>query len=441
MKELGGLSHLFVCAFLFYFSSYMVIPSLTDITMEAICPGKDECSLAIYLSGFQHAITGLGTLMVTPLVGNLSDKYGRKALLTLPTTVAIVPLAILAYSRSKVYFYAYYTIRMFAGMFCEGSMQCLSLAYVADKVCERRRAAAFGVLSGISAAGFVTGTLAARFLSTSSTFQVAAAVAVVTAAYMRAFLEESVGGDAVSDEECSRPLCSPSSDGDSSPRLPLLRKVPSISDMIELLRSSLTLSRAAVVAFFYSLGESGLQTALLYYLKAQFHFNKNQFADLLLIVGVAGAISQLTLMPFLAPTLGEEKLLNVGLLASCAHVFLYSISWSFWVPYFAATFVILSVFVNPCIRSIVSKKVGSTEQGMAQGCLTGISSFASIIAPLIFTPLTALFLSEDAPFNFKGFSLMCAGFATLMALTMSITMRTGSSITSQKLSDVRHEQA
>ncbi|OAY66552.1 Hippocampus abundant transcript 1 protein [Ananas comosus] len=392
MKDLYALGHLFVCAFLFYFSSFMVIPAITDITIEALCPGQDQCSLAIYLSGFQQAIIGLGTLVLTPLVGNLSDKYGRKALLTLPTTIAIVPLAILAYNRSRPYFYAYYVIRMFAGMFCEGSMQCLSLAYVADKVGERRRASAFGVFSGVSAAGFVSGTLTARFLSTSSTFQVSAIVAVIAAAYLRILLQESDNGvAAVSEEDPSQPLCSPPSDGDSSPRLPsLTRKVPSVSDMIGLLTSSLTLSRAAVVAFFYSLGESGLQTALLYFLKAQFHFNKDQFADLLLIVGIAGTFSQLTLMPFLAHSVGEEKLLTIGLLASCTHV-----------PYFAAMFVILSVFVNPCIRSIVSKKVGSTEQGMAQGCITGISSFASIIAPLVFTPLTAWFLSEAAPFDFK----------------------------------------
>nr|CAD1831735.1 unnamed protein product [Ananas comosus var. bracteatus] len=151
-------------------------------------------------------------------------------------------------------------------------------------------------------------------------------------------------------------------------------------------------------------------------------------------------LAVLTLMPFLAHSVGEEKLLTIGLLASCTHVFLYSISWSYWVPYFAAMFVILSVFVNPCIRSIVSKKVGSTEQGMAQGCITGISSFASIIAPLVFTPLTAWFLSEAAPFDFKGFSFMCAGFATLIAFTMSITMRAEFSVMGQKFSNVRHEQ-
>ncbi|EHA8592581.1 putative hippocampus abundant transcript-like protein 1 [Cocos nucifera] len=158
---------------------------------------------------------------------------------------------------------------MLTGIFCEGSMQCLSLAYVADKVGERRRATAFGVFSGVSAAGFVSGTVAARFLSTSSTFQVSTTVAVIAAAYMRLFLVETDRGAAAGggEEEASPPLCSSSSsDGDSSPGLPALRKLASLEDMIGLLRGSLTLSRAAVVVFFNSFAESGVQCAILFLL-------------------------------------------------------------------------------------------------------------------------------------------------------------------------------
>nr|XP_029119691.1 hippocampus abundant transcript-like protein 1 isoform X2 [Elaeis guineensis] len=320
----------------------------------------------------------------------------------------------------------------------------LSLAQ-ADKVGERRRAAAFGVFSGVSCAGFVSGTVAARFLSTSSTFQVSATVAVIAAAYMRLFLVETdrgAAGGGEEEEEASLPLCSSSSsDSGSSPKLPALRKFPSLEDMIGLLRSSLTLSRAAVVVFFNSFAESGVQCALLYFLKAQFQFSKDQFADLLLIGGIAGAFSQLVLMHLLIPTLDEEKLLNIGLLASCAHIFLYSIAWSYWVPYLAAIFILLSVFIQPCIRSIISKKVGPSEQGMAQGCITGIGSFATIMSPLLFTPLTAWFLSEDAPFKFKGFSIMCAGFASLIAFMLSIMMRAAPPTTSQKLVNAVYVQA
>jgi len=161
----------------------------------------------------------------------------------------------------------------------------------------------------------------------------------------------------------------------------------------------------------------------LYFLKAKFHYSKNQYANLLLIIGITGSFSQLTVMPLLVPKLGEQKLLIIALTASCGHAFLYSIAWSFWVPYLAASCVILSMLVTPCIRSIISNKVGPLEQGMVQGCITGISSTANVISPLIFTPLTAWCLSEATPFYLKGFSLACAGFATLVALATSISMR------------------
>ncbi|CAA7041734.1 unnamed protein product [Microthlaspi erraticum] len=93
VTTLHGIGHLFMTIFLYCFSAFIVAPTITDVSMAALCPGKDECSLAIYLSGFQQAITGVGSLMMMPLVGSLSDKYGRKSLLTLPMTLNILPLA------------------------------------------------------------------------------------------------------------------------------------------------------------------------------------------------------------------------------------------------------------------------------------------------------------------------------------------------------------
>uniref|UniRef100_A0A452YSN0 Major facilitator superfamily (MFS) profile domain-containing protein n=1 Tax=Aegilops tauschii subsp. strangulata TaxID=200361 RepID=A0A452YSN0_AEGTS len=121
-------------------------------------------------------------------------------------------LAIMAFNQTRPYFYAFYIAKTLTAMVSEGAMMCLSLAYVvtssiaslanfkffpifpymtgaqldamhgllslsprvvqADKVPEGRRAAAFGVFSGVCTAGFVGGTIAARFLSVSSTFQV-----------------------------------------------------------------------------------------------------------------------------------------------------------------------------------------------------------------------------------------------------------------------------
>ncbi|PQQ17668.1 uncharacterized protein Pyn_14674 [Prunus yedoensis var. nudiflora] len=382
----GGLSHLFMAIFLHNFATFMVIPAITDVTMSALCPGRDECSIAIYLTGFQQAIVGLGTLVMMPLVGNLSDKCGRKALLTVPMILTIIPLGILGYSRSRTFFYVYFVAKTLTAMICEGSVHCIALAYVADNVAEERRASTFGVLSGIGSSAFVCGTLVTRFLSTSSTFQVATSVAVPA------------------------------------------KTLPSLHDLISLLKTSATFSQAAIVAFFSNLADVGLHASMMYYLKARFHFNKDQFADLMVISGVAGTISQLLLMPLLAPALGEERLLSIGLLFSCAHMFLYGVAWSFWVPYAAAMFSIFYVFAHPCMRSIVSKQVGPSEQGKAQGC---ISAYVLLQIQVV---LPALFLSEKAPFNFPGFSLICVGFAAMIAFIQSVMIRAVPPISSQRVS-------
>lgn len=57
--KLGRVKHLFVTVFLSNLGTIIVIPAITDITMSALCPAQDQCSLAIYLSGFQQAVCPL----------------------------------------------------------------------------------------------------------------------------------------------------------------------------------------------------------------------------------------------------------------------------------------------------------------------------------------------------------------------------------------------
>ncbi|XP_015071993.1 uncharacterized protein LOC107016032 [Solanum pennellii] len=432
MEKYCGLSHLFMTVFLSCFSTFMVIPPMTDITLSAICPGQDECSLAIYLTGVQQAIVGLGSLVMMPVLGNLSDTYGRKVMLTLPMTLSIFPLAILAYSRTKYYFYAYYVLRTLIAMICEGSVQCIAFAYVADNVPESRRASVFGVLSGIASSAFVCGNLSARFLSTASTFQVAAAMAVIALVYMKIFLPESI---------TNGNICSKKSETscllEKAPKkgFQFFKTLPSFSDMLCLLKTSSTFLHAAIVSFFANVAQVGLEASLLFFLKAQFHFNKIQFADLLIISGIAGSISQLLLMPILAPAFGEEKLLSIGLFFSCLHMLLHSIAWSSWVPYASAMISILSIFAMPCLKSIASKQIGPNEQGKVQGCITGICSFASVVSPLIFSPLTALFLSQNAPFHYPGFGLACAAFASMLAFIQSLMIKPDNNVTNWSVND------
>lgn len=425
-KECWGLLiHLLIAIFLHCVATFMVVPPLTDITMSALCPGLEECSEAIYLTGLEHMISGVGIMLAAPVMGVLSDQYGRKALLMVPMTVTLIPIGVLAYSREKAYVYAYIVLRTITASVSD--VHFLSLAYAADNILECSRTAAFGVITGVVSFAHFLGITIARFLPEHMIFQVATVIGVFAAVYLRAFLAEPNFNS--SSLRGSQPVGPVNSSVWSRRRFICSRS--SLQDAVQLFKRSSILIHLTVITFFNSLGDAGLQGSLLYYLKARFHFEKNQYADLLLIAGFAGAVSQLLFMPFLAYHFAEHKLLCIGLFASFAHAFLNGVAWSSWVPYAAASTEIFFVFILPCVGSIVSKEVGTDEQGTAQGCISAIRSFTKIISPLIMTPLTALFLSDKAPFDCPGFSLICAAFVMIIAFVQACVMRPPPTITSE----------
>ncbi|CAE5985536.1 unnamed protein product [Arabidopsis arenosa] len=145
---------------------------MTDVTVAAVCSGiNDSCSLAVYLTGVQQVTVGLGTMVMMPVIGNLSDRYGIKALLTLPMCLSILPPAILGYRRDTNFFYAFYITKTLFDMVCRGAVDCLSQAYVAKNVQGKKRIAMFGVLAGVKKISGVFATFSARFLPVASTFQ------------------------------------------------------------------------------------------------------------------------------------------------------------------------------------------------------------------------------------------------------------------------------
>ncbi|KAG8368047.1 hypothetical protein BUALT_Bualt15G0004800 [Buddleja alternifolia] len=342
--------------------------------------------------GFAY-ITGLGAVLMMPLIGKLSDVYGRKAILQIPLTLAIIPLVILAWKRTTNFFYAYYAFKILIAMITDSGVLCLSLGYLADNVSEGNRVSAFGVLSGVISAASVSGTLAARLLSTSQIFQVAAIISVVAVVYVRVFLEETTRDNPFLLEQ---PILGPNIESDqtsceSSKKINFIQEIPSPKDIIRLLRSSITFSLVACVTFFHSFAEAGAQTFLLYFLKARFQFKKDQFANILLINFGGGTLSNLIFQPVVGPFIGEKTLLIVAMFAGFVNMLIHSIAQSSW--------------------------------GIAQGSILGITSFANLISPLIYSPISALFLSEEAPFHFPGFSVLCIGFAYMSSWRRSVAAK------------------
>ncbi|CDP20480.1 unnamed protein product [Coffea canephora] len=348
-------------------------------------------------------------MVVLPVLGQLSDDYGRKPLLLITVSTTIFPFSLLIISKSKSFVYAYYVLRTISFIISQGSIFCIAAAYVADVIDDSKRTTGLCWMMGLFSASHVLGNVLARFLPEDSIF-VSIAFLTFCPLYMALFLPETVTSAPIRDQ-----------------RLPFLKKAFKIVEQrynsmrraAIIVISSPALKCISLISFFYELGMSGIATVLLYYLKAAFGFDKNQFSEILMVVGVGSIISQLLVFPSINPIVGEKVILCAALLSSVADVLLYGLAWAAWVPYLAASMGVVNVLVKPATYALISQASSSTDQGKTQGFVAGVQAIASLLSPLAMTPLTNLFLSRNAPFNCKGFSLVCASISVAISLVFA----------------------
>ncbi|KAL2904904.1 Hippocampus abundant transcript-like protein 1, partial [Bienertia sinuspersici] len=273
-------------------------------------------------------------MVVLPLLGQLADDYGRKPLLLLTVSTSIIPFALLAINQSREFIYAYYILRTLSSIISHGSIFCIAVAYAADVVEDSKRVAAFSWMTGLNSAAHVLGNVLARFipeeyifkaLYIKSSFSLSVIVAIVLLTfcpvYISFFLPETIKH--TQKEELPSSLL--------SKFLTVLKaRYYSMKYAATIIVSSPTLGGISLVSFFYELGMSGIINILMYYLKATFGFDKNQFTELSMMVGAGSIISQILVLPVINPLVGEKMILCLALLASIAYALLYGFAWASW---------------------------------------------------------------------------------------------------------------
>ncbi|KAM4071926.1 hypothetical protein ACJW30_11G095800 [Castanea mollissima] len=397
--------HLLLPLCVHWIAEEMTVSVLVDVVTNALCPGESTCTQAIYLNGFKQTVVGIFKMVVLPLLGQLADEHGRKPLLLLTISTSIFPFAILAWNQSTGFVYAYYVLRIISFILSQGSIFCIAIAYSVDVVEENKRAAAFSWITGLCAASHVLGNLLALFLPEKYIFPVSIALLIFCPVYMQLFLVETV-------------KLAPKRDQDSAclttPIKIIQKRYKAMKDAAIIVMSSPTLRGISLVSFFFELGKSGINCVLMYYLKAAFGFDKNEFSEILMLVGFGSIISQMLVLPLINPLVGQKVILCIGILASIAYV-----------PFVGATFKVVVVLVRPATYGIISRASSSNDQGKAQEFVAGVESLSSLLSPLVMSPLTSWFLSSSAPFNCKGFSIICASVCMMISLCFACLLEPG----------------
>ncbi|XP_021740764.1 hippocampus abundant transcript-like protein 1 isoform X1 [Chenopodium quinoa] len=411
-RNIKLLLHLLVPLFVHGIAHEMSSPFLMEVISHVLCPGESICSYALYLNSLQKTLAGLLMIPVLPILCELSDEYGRKPLLLLTMSTSIFPIVLLAINKSRAFIYAYFALRCLSYILSLRSVFCIAIAYAADVVEDDKKVAAFSWITGVMSASYVLGSLLAKFIPGKYIFELSIPLLIMSPLFIQLFVAETARRAPMTKQSLWSIFFKS-----------IRERYSSIKCAAAVIFTKPNLRGIYLVSFFYEFGMSGISSVLLFYMKDALKLNGSKVSETLMIVQVGSVCSQMLIVPVINTLTGEKAILSMGLLASVTYAFFYSMAWATWLPYISVSLGLAYGFVKPSICAIISRASSSNDQGRAQGFLAAVDSIAGFVSPLIMTPLTQWFLSNKAPFDCKGFSLICAAFVMMVALFVAMPLK------------------
>lgn len=361
-----------------------VMPKLiSGLTGDSISAASRDGGWLLFAYAFMQFICA-------PLLGGLSDQFGRRPVLLASLFGFGVDYVFLAFAPTLAWLYVG---RVIAGIM--GASFTTGAAYIADISTPEKRAQNFGILGAAFGLGFIIGPVLGGLLGQYGTrvpFIAAAGFSFINWLYGYFILPESLKPENRRKFEWSRanPLGS----------FKNLKRYPVIYGLI----ASLGLLFIAAHA---------VQSNWSFYVIEKFGWDEANIGYSLGAVGLLSAIVQGYLIRFIIPKLGQKRGVYIGLLLYAIGFVLYAFATQGWMMYVFMVPYILGSIAGPSLQGIISTQVAANEQGEIQGALTSLQSLTSIIGPPLMTNLFSIFTLPSAPVYFPGAPMLTAAVLTL----------------------------
>jgi len=314
-----------------------------------------------------------------PILGNLSDKYGRRPVLLLSLLGFGIDYLFLAFAPSIFWLFVG---RIIAGI--AGASMTTAMAYIADVSAPEKRAQNFGIVGAAFGLGFIIGPVLGGVLGQFGTripFFAAAGLALLNFLYGYFILPESLT------KENRRPFNFKTANAWAS--LSRLKRYPKV----------LSLAGALVLVY---LASYALQSVWTYYNMYKFGWTEALVGYSLGFVGITIAVVQGGLIRIIIPKLGQERSLYTGLALYSFGYILFAFASESWMMFAFMIPYSLGGIAGPALQGIMSNQVPPNEQGELQGTLTGLMSLTAIFGPLLMTHLFSAFTGKQAYIEFPG---------------------------------------
>jgi DHA1 family tetracycline resistance protein-like MFS transporter len=355
--------------------------------------------------GISEAARDGGWLLVTysavqflfaPLIGGVSDRYGRRPVLLASLFGFGVDYLFLAFAPTLAWLYIG---RVVAGIM--GASFTTGAAYIADVSTPDKRAQNFGLIGAAFGLGFIIGPVMGGLLGQFGSrvpFMAAAGLSFVNWLYGYFILPESLQPENRRKFEWKRanPLGA----------FINLTKYPVIFGLI----GALTLVYLAMHA---------VQSNWSFYVIEKFGWGEAQIGYSLGAIGLMSAIVQGYLIRLIIPKLGQQRGVYIGLMLYAVGFTLFAFATQGWMMYIFMIPYMLGGIAGPSLQGIISTQVSSSEQGEVQGALTSLQSLTSIFGPLIMSNLFATFTAASAQVYFPGAPMLVAAVFTLTGALMA----------------------
>lgn len=386
-----ALVFIFITLFLDVLGIGLVVPILPKLVESLAGGGVDRAS---YLYGWLVGLYALMQFLFAPILGNLSDRFGRRPVILFSLFGSGLDYFLLAWAPTLPWFFLG---RIISGI--TGANFSAAAAYIADVSPPERRAANFGIIGAAFGIGFIFGPALGGWLGDFGLrvpFIAAGILTLINWLYGLFILPESLKPE--------------------NRRSFSLRRSNPIGALLDLRRHRLVLG-LSVSYFISSLAHQVYPSIWVLYTGYRYEWDTKQTGLSLALVGLMAAIVQGGLARKLIPKLGERRAAIVGFAIMAIALTGYGLAPEGWIVYPIIVFGSLSGLAVPAIQGMISRTVGDNEQGGIQGSLTSLQSVAGALGPLLAAAIFGFFISErapaivpGAPFFFSSALAVMAGF-------------------------------
>jgi len=390
----NALLFIFLTALLDSIGFGIIMPVIPGLLMEVT--GGDLSASARY-GGLLMFCFAIAQFICAPIIGNLSDRFGRRPVLLFSLFVGGVNYLIMGFTASLALLFMG---RVISGIGSATLSTCN--AYIADVSPEDKRAQNFGLMGAAFGLGFVIGPVIGGFLGEYGSrmpFFAAGLLSFANMTFGYLVLKESLA------PAHRRPF--------------VLARANPLGTLMHLKAFPIVMGLIGV-SFLYNIGHHVLPSTWSFFAIEKFDWSPREIGYSLGFIGICMVAVQGFLIRWVLPRTGLRLAGIIGMLFTIVAFSGYAAASASWMMYLAMVPGALGALAGPSMQGIAANQVGASQQGELQGGLSSVMSLTSIISPILMTQTFGYFTSAAAPIYFPGAAFALASLLTVASLLMFI---------------------